>query len=253
MNKICAGCLAVLAVIVVVPVLAQDATEIIRIADQKTRGASSRTESTVTIVRPTYTREMSMVSWTKGDDYFMILITQPRRDEGSAFLKRVKEIWNWVPNIERTVKLPPSMMTQNWMGTDFTNDDLVKQSSMVVDYTHTILAEEEIEGLPCWKIELVPKPDAAVVWGKIYLWIDKEDYMQMKAEFYDEDDFLINIMLGKEPKVFDDITLPSIMEMIPADKEGQKTIMTTKSLTFDIQVNDNFFTVRNMRSVRATD
>lgn len=230
-----------------------DATEIVRQADQKLRGESSYAETSITIVRPDYTRELSMVSWAKGDQYYLILITAPPRDEGSAFLKRGNEIWNWIPTIERTVKLPPSMMSQNWMGTDFTNDDLVKESSVVVDYEHRIMAEEELGDYLCWKIELIPHPDAAVVWGKILLWIDQKNFMQLKAEFYDEDDFLINIMRGSEPKDFGGKLLPSVLEMIPADKEGHKTIMQTKTLNFDLPMNDNFFTVRNMKSVRPRD
>jgi outer membrane lipoprotein-sorting protein len=229
-----------------------DATEVVRRADQKTRGRSSRNEVTVSVVRPTYTRDMSMISWSLGDDYFMILVTEPKRDEGTTFLKRGKEIWNWIPSIERTVKLPPSMMSQNWMGTDFTNDDLVKQASIIVDYSHALVGEEEVEGLPCWKIELIPKEDAAVVWGRILLWIDKEHDMMLRGEYYDEDDYLINVMMGKEPKEFDGLTLPAVLEMIPAEEEGQKTVMSTISLDFDITVPDGFFTVRNMRSVRES-
>ena len=233
--------------------LAQSATEIVRRADQKTRGLSSRSETVVTIVRPSYTREIAMISWSVGDDLFMILITEPSRDEGTTFLKRGKEIWNWLPTIERTVKLPPSMMSQNWMGTDFTNNDLVNQSSVVVDYTHEIVGEEDLQGLPCWKIELIPTEDAAVVWGRILLWIDKEHDMMLRGEYYDEDDYLINIMAGREPRGFDGITLPSILEMIPADKDGQKTVLTTVDLKFNINPPQSFFTVRNMRSVRETD
>jgi len=228
-----------------------DATEIVRQADRKLRGESSYGETSITIVRPDYTREMSMVAWTKGDEYYMILITQPARDAGSAFLKRGNEIWNWIPTIERTIKLPPSMMSQNWMGTDFTNDDLVKESSIVVDYEHRVLGEEEVEGYLCWQVELIPLPDAAVVWGKILVWIDQKDFMQLKAEFYDEDDFLINTMRGSEPKEFDGKLLPSVLQMIPADKVGHMTVMHTKSLDFDLPIRDNFFTVRNMKSVRA--
>ncbi len=230
---------------------AQDATEIVRIADRKVRGDSSRGSIKIEIVRPSYTRDMTLVHWSKGSDLYMLLMTSPQRDKGSAFLKRGKEIWNWLPSIERTVKLPPSMMTQSWMGTDFTNDDLVKQSSLVVDYTHAIVAEEQIGGLDCWEIELTPKLDAAVVWGKVLLWIDKSEYMQMKGEFYDEDGFLVNRMLGKQPKKFGGKILPAVLEMIPADKEGHKTIMTTLSLEFDVKIDDGFFTQRNMRGLRA--
>ena len=230
-----------------------DATEIIRVADARVKGTSSYGETTISIIRPDYTRDMSMIAWTKGDEYYMILITQPSRDAGSAFLKRGNEMWNWIPTIERTVKLPPSMMSQNWMGTDFTNDDLVKQSSIVVDYEHTLLAVEDIQGYPSWKIQLIPKPDAAVVWGRIVIWIEQTDYMQMRVEFYDEDDFLINTMQSYDPKMFGGKLLPSRMEMIPADKEGHKTVMRTVSLEFDLPIKDNYFTVRNMKSIRPRD
>ena len=164
-------------------------------------------------------------------------------------MKRGKEIWNWVPSIERIIKLPPSMMMQNWMGTDFTNDDLVKQSSIVNDYTHKVLATETIEGYPCYKIEMIPNEDAAVVWGKVITWIDKKEYMQLKAEFYDEDGDLINKMIGKSPKLFSGKMLPSIMEMIPVEKKGQKTVMTYNSLEFDTPIDDSFFTTQNMKKV----
>ncbi len=229
---------------------AQDATEIVRKADQKLRGKSSKAEVSITIVRPRYTREMKSIIWSEGDDYAMILITSPSKDRGTTFLKRGKEIWNWVPSIERTIKLPPSMMSQDWMGTDFKNDDLVKQNSMVADYDHKLLGEETIDGYKTYKVELTPKPDAAVVWGKVVLWIDKDEYMELRGEFYDEDGFLVNEMHGKEPKVFDGKMLPSIMEMVPADKEGQKTVMSYDDLQFDIDITPDFFTVRNMKGLR---
>jgi len=233
--------------------MAQDAKEIVQKADQKMKGASSKSTMRIDIVRPTYTRQMEMITWTLGTDYSLVYITTPKKDEGSTFLKRQKEIWNWIPNIERVIKLPPSMMSQNWMGTDFTNDDMVKQSSIVVDYSHKLVGKETIEGYECYKIELTPKPDAAVVWGKIYMWIDVKESMQLKIEFYNEDDFLVNTMLGKSPKEFDGKILPSVMEMIPEDKPGNKTIMTTLDLKFDIPVSENFFSTRNMKSVSVTD
>ena len=231
----------------------QSALEIVKKADQKTRGKSSKGSMTVKIIRPKYIRSMSMISWTLGNDYTMILITAPKADEGTIFLKRQQELWNWIPSIERIVKLPPSMMSQNWMGTDFTNDDLVKQSSIVVDYTHTILAEEKLGDYACWKIQLTPKPDAAVVWGKIILWVSKDSYMEMKIEFYDEDGFLVNTMTAGKPKVFDGVLLPSVLEMVPADKPGNKTQLITNQLDFDIDIDGSFFTTRNMRSLKTTD
>jgi outer membrane lipoprotein-sorting protein len=248
----CAACLlGVLSLFVLASGEVQDAAEIVRIADQKLRGEYSRGTTRIEIVRPSYTRALTMEHWSKGSDLYMLLITSPERDKGSAFLKRGKQIWNWLPSIERTVKLPPSMMTQSWMGTDFTNDDLVRQSSLVVDYTHAMLAEEQVSGRGCWKIELTPRPEAAVVWGRVVLWIDTSDYMQMRGEYYDEDGFLVNTVLGKEPMAFGGKLLPSVLEVIPADKEGYKTVMTTLSLDFDVKIEDAFFTQRKMRSLSA--
>src|SRR5579863_3409466 len=139
----------------------EDAKEIVRISDARLRGKTMTGKMTIKIVRPDYTRQMSMNIWTKGIHYSMILVTDPAKDKGTTYLKRVKEVWDWVPTLERTIKLPPSMMSQSWMGTDFTNDDLVKETSPVDDYDQTIMGEETIEGRPCWKIQMIPKPSAA--------------------------------------------------------------------------------------------
>lgn len=231
-------------------IAAQSATEIIRRADAKMRGQSSFSEMKMTIVRPGWTREIRMKSWSKGSELALILITAPARDQGTAFLKRSRELWNWQPSIDRTIKMPPSMLLQSWMGSDFTNDDLVKESSSVDDYQHRILGTETIEGRSCWKLELVPRPNVAVVWGKILMWIDKQDYMQLKAEFYDEDNYLVNTMVGKSVKTLGGQLLPSILEVTPADAPGNKTVVEYISLRFNEAMSDDFFTVQNMRRVR---
>jgi outer membrane lipoprotein-sorting protein len=179
-------------------VLIEEAKDVIKKADEKMRGKTSQSEMTIQIIRPTWTREMKMKAWTKETRFAMILITSPAKEKGTVFLKDNKEVWNWVPSIERVVKLPPSMMSQSWMGTDFSNDDLVKESSVVEDYIHSFAGDTVLEGRACHKIKLIPKPDAAVVWGKIILWIDKKDYMQLRAEFYDEENMLINTMQSSE-------------------------------------------------------
>ncbi len=226
------------------------ALEVIKKADEKVRGKSSIAQLKMTIVRPTWKREMVMKAWSLGDEKALILVTAPARDKGTAFLKRDKEMWNWQPTIDRTIKMPPSMMSQSWMGSDFNNDDLVKQSSIVVDYIHKHVGTEVIEGRDCWKIELIPKENAAVVWGKIYSWISKNEYLQLKTEFYDEDGYLINTMIGKNIKNLGGKMLPSIMEVIPEEEEGNKTIMEYVSLEFDVDINDSFFSVQNMKRIR---
>lgn len=231
-------------------VFAQDATDIVRRADAKERGTSSEATITIQIVRPTYSREMTMHSWAKGSDLAMILVTAPARERGTVFLKRKREVWNWLPSIERTVKLPPSMMSQSWMGTDFTNDDLVREASVVADYSHTLLGEESVDGRGCYKIRLDPKPEASVVWGKVVLWIDKSEDMILRAEYYDEDGGLVNTMAGSEIKMLGGRKLPSRMEMVPADKPGNKTVLIYNTLRFDVPLKDDFFRTENMPTLK---
>lgn len=233
------------------PLTAQmDATTIVKKADEKLRGVTSKSTLKMTIVRPNWSREVEMKSWSKGNDYSLTLVTAPVRDKGTAFLKREKEIWNWQPTIDRVIKMPPSMMMQSWMGSDLKNDDLVRESSIVEDYTHQLLGEETVEGLACYKIELIPQEDAPVVWGKVISWIDKTDFMQLKTEFYDEDDYLVNTIYGKVIKKMDGKKLPSIMEVVPAEEEGHKTILEYLALEFDEPIPTSFFSIQNMKRVR---
>jgi len=238
-------------VISVLSTIAQDATEIIRRAEEKMRGKTSAyMEMTIEIVRPKWTRSMSLKSWSKGNDYSLMVITAPAKDAGTAFLKRNKEVWNWVPSIERSIKMPPSMMMQSWMGTDLTNDDLVRESSNVTDYTHKITGDSVIEGRKCWKIELTPKPDAPVVWGKVISFVDQKDYVQMKAEQYDEDGYLVNILVGSNIKTMDGVVMATHIEFVPVEKEGQKTVMIVDNIKFNEPMEDGFFTVENMKRIR---
>ena len=195
--------------IITTALFSQNAKEIVQNSDDRLRGSSSYAEVSITIVRPKWQKEMNLKSWSKGNDYSVTLVTSPAKEKGSVFLKRKREAWNYLPAIERTIKLPPSMMTQNWMGTDFTNDDLIKQSSIVIDYTHEIIGSETVEGLDTWKIELFPTEESSVVWGKLIVWIDKVDYMQLKTEFYDEDLEIVNKMVGSEIKQYNGRKLPS--------------------------------------------
>ncbi len=227
-----------------------DIEEIVRQADEKFRGTSSKGEMTMIIERPSWSREVSMKNWTLGNEYSLIYITAPAKEKGQVFLKRDKEMWNWVPNIERMIKIPPSMMMQSWMGSDFTNDDLVKESSMADDYDQKLLGEEEIEGYNCYKIQLIPHDDAAVVWGKVIMWISKDELHWLKAEFYDEDDNLVNTEILSDIKKMDDRVMPTRLEMIPADEEGNKTILIFNEIDFNIDIKESFFSQQNMKRIR---
>lgn len=229
---------------------AQDAGEIIDRMEEVMRGESSEAEMTMTIERPRYTRDVSMKAWALGTDYSLILVTAPARDQGTTFLKRNNEIWNYVPNIDRTIKMPPSMMSQSWMGSDFTNDDLVRESSTAEDYEHSIYKEEDFEGRETWVLELIPRPDTPIVWGKVLMWIDKEHYIQLKIEHYDQRDELANTIIFSEIGEMGGRIFPAKMTLTPADKPDQRTIMEYKNLEFNVDISESFFTQQNMRRVR---
>lgn len=231
-------------------ILAQDAKSIVKKADEKAKGNTSVALISIQTIRPNWTREMTVKAWTKGNDLTMILVLTPAKEKGAVFLKKKKEVWNWVPSIERNIKMPPSMMSQSWMGTDFTNDDLVKEASILEDYNHTFLEDIEIDGRNCYKIQLIPKPKSAVVWGKVILSIDKKDYMMLHAEYFDEDGKLMNTMHCSDVKMLGGRLLPAKMEMIPADKKGNKTILTYKSLIFDTPITEQFFSTQNITKVK---
>ncbi|MDF5491468.1 outer membrane lipoprotein-sorting protein [Vibrio parahaemolyticus] len=229
---------------------AESAFDIVQKSDQAMRGKSSYSEATMEIVRPDWTRSMTMKSWTKGTELSLVLVTAPAKDKGSASLKRHREMWNWVPSIERVIKIAPSMLSQSWMGSDFTNDDLINQSSIVVDYQHALLGNDSFEGDKVWVIEATAKPDAPVVWNKVTLWISQSTYLQRKVEFYDEFDERVNVLTTYDVKELGGRKIATRMEMNPVDKPGNKTIFTTHQAQFDFDINDDFFSQQQMKSLR---
>ncbi|HCG7218435.1 outer membrane lipoprotein-sorting protein [Vibrio parahaemolyticus] len=229
---------------------AESAFDIVQKSDQAMRGKSSYSEATMEIVRPDWTRSMTMKSWTKGTELSLVLVTAPAKDKGNASLKRHREMWNWVPSIERVIKIAPSMLSQSWMGSDFTNDDLINQSSIVVDYQHALLGNDSFDGDKVWVIEATAKPDAPVVWNKVTLWISQSTYLQRKVEFYDEFDERVNVLTTYDVKELGGRKIATRMEMKPVDKPGNKTIFTTHQAQFDFDINDDFFSQQQMKSLR---
>ena len=231
---------------------AQDlsALEIVQKSTDKLNGKSSKGTMKMTVVRPTWSREVTMKSWSMGDDYYLILITSPVKDKGQTFLKRGTDMWNWMPSISKMIKIPPSMMSQSWMGSDFTNDDLVKMNSYVTEYTHEIVDNGVLEDLDCYVIELMPKPEAAVIWGKVKVWISKEEYFQLRVEFYDEDQYLVNYQVSSDIKQFNDRKLPAKMVMTTVDEPGNQTIIEVLDNEFNFDINESFFSQQNMKKIR---
>jgi len=228
---------------------AQNATEIVRKMDDKMRGKSSQAELTIKTIRPNWSREMLVKTWMKEGHYAMILIQAPTKEKGIVYLKRKKEVWNWIPALERSIKLPPSMMTNSWMGTDFTNDDLVKESSAVDDYDHRIIKDTMIDKRDCYLIEFLPKPNTAVVWGKILVKINKKDFIEMYSEFYDEEGKLINVMIAHNIRMMDGRLIPTHIEMIPVDKKGQKTELFYRTILFNRNIEESFFRQERMKQL----
>jgi outer membrane lipoprotein-sorting protein len=228
-----------------------EALRIIRKLEDQLRGNSSEATMTMTVVRPDYTRTLSMKAWSLGDDFGLTLVTAPARDKGMAFLKRGREVWNWQPSIERSIKMPPSMMNQGWMGSDLTTEDLVRQNSITRDYHHRLLPEQTIAGQRCYVLELIPTEEAAVVWGKILMYVSKDDYLQYRAEFYDEDMALVNTMTGSEPRTFGRRKLLTQLEIQPADKPRQKTMFRYEDIKFDVPLKEDFFSLQNLKRIQG--
>jgi len=227
------------------------ATDIVRKADEKFNGEkSSIMVMSMTIIRTTWQRTVEFKNWSLGRDNALTLITAPAKDVGQTFLKRGAEMWSWNPSINRLIKLPPSMMSQGWMGSDYTNDDILKESSVVTDYTHEIVGEETIGDRVCYKINMMAKEDAAVIWGHQIRWIDKKDLLILKAELYDEDGYLVRTELGSDIKTMDGRAIPSRLELIPADEKGNKTIVEIKDIRFNVSIKDSFFSQQNMKRIR---
>jgi outer membrane lipoprotein-sorting protein len=240
----------ILFVLIIATPFAQDAKEIIAKSDELIKSKSSYSEVSMEIIKTDWSRSFGMKSWALEPDYAIIYITEPARDKGTVTLKRKKEVWNWIPAAQKVIKIPPSMMLQSWMGSDFTNDDLVKESSIVHDYTHSIIREEMYNDYECYVIESIPKEEAGVVWGKLLTWISKEYYFQLKTEFYDEDEFLVKKYIGSDIKHMDGRYFPTHWEMLPEDRPGEKTTFTYLKIQFNYPVDESFFSERNMKKVR---
>lgn len=227
------------------------ATDIVKKADDKFNGEkSSIMVMSMTIVRPAWQRTVEFKNWSLGRENALTLITAPSKDAGQTFLKRGSEMWSWNAAINRLIKLPPSMMSQGWMGSDYTNDDILKESSVVTDYSHEIIGEEKIGDRLCYKIKMTAREEAAIVWGHQIRWIDEKDFLVLRAELYDEDGTLVRTEIGSDLKTFDGRTIPAKLELLPAEEPGNKTLVEIKDIKFNVPIEDSFFSQQNMKRVR---
>lgn len=214
------------------------------------RGASAEMEMDININRPGMKRNMRVKLWNQGADNTMVLILEPTRDKGTVYLKQGKEVWYYVPAVKKQIKLPANMMMQKWMGTDLTNDNLLQEGGFSSNFTHKLLGEKNVRGADCHVVELTPKPEAAVAWSKMVAYITKTDFIQVRSEFFDEDDELASVFDGFDIKTFDGKKMPSRMRFSPQDGSKNFTEVIYREVKFNVTFANNFFSRQNMATVQ---
>ncbi len=221
--------------------------ELIQHIDELWRGDTSRATMSMTVKTQRYERSMTMEAWSKGKEYSLVVIRQPIKDKGIATLKVKDNIWNYLPKIDRVTKVPSSMMSGSWMGSHFTNDDLVKESTFEDDYKSSITFEGVRDGISIYEMTSVPKEDAAVVWGKVVMQIEQKTLAPHQAFYYDEEGLLIRTMTFDQPQQINKLTVPMRLTLQPEDKPDESTVIVYKEIKLDIPIEENFFSLQNLQ------
>ncbi len=227
----------------------RDATQIVRDAIDHWRGLSSHGEMTMTIHRPDWERTMSMESWSEGEKLSLVRVTAPRKDRGNGTLIDDNKMWTFSPRINRVIKVPSSMMNQSWMGSDFSNKDISRTDDIVLQYDHTLLSETEQDGITVYEIQSIPHEDAAVVWGREVLKI-RSDNVMLEQRFYDQDDVLVKTLITLEVKEMGGRAVAAQQRMAKEDSPDEWTEIVTNFVEFDVELDDNVFTLSNLRNPR---
>jgi hypothetical protein len=222
--------------------------DIVDQVDRLMRGNSSRGTVTMEIVTAHWQRTMDLRVWSLGTQYALIRILSPAKDAGTATLKAGNEIWNYLPRVDRTIKVPSSLMGAAWMGSHFTNDDLVKESRIIDDYDIAIGYEGPRDGVNVWEFVLTPKPEAAVVWGKIEEQIRQSDLMPTWGKYYDERGRLTRTITFSDYRRMGGRLVPAVMTVAPTDKPDERTVLRYTDLAFDVGLDPAFFSLRQLRS-----
>ena len=220
--------------------------EIVDQVDQLLRGDSSQGTITMQIVTENWQRSLTMQVWSQGTENSLVRIEKPRKEAGTATLKVGNNIWNYLPKVSRTIKIPTSMMMASWMGSHFTNDDLVRESSMSRDYFISISYEGELICSIVYEFTFIPKPDASVVWGKLELEVRQDDLMPTWHRYYDEDGTLIRELTFSEYTLMGGRRVPTRLVMQPYDKPGEQTVIIYDDLAFDVPIQADTFSLRNL-------
>lgn len=226
------------------------AEQIILKSEQHISAGQVTADLKVDVKRSSWSKSMEIKTWALGTDLAMAYIKSPEKDKGTVFLKTEDAVYNYLPKINKVIKMPMNLLAQKWMGTDMSTDDLVKGTTFSKDYNATLLGSETVNTRNSYKLKLLPKADADVLWGRIDLWIDKATYNQMKMKFYDEDLELVHTITGKNIKKMGGIDVVSQYTIVPANKKEQTTTLTYQSLDIKTKLSADFFTKENMKKVR---
>lgn len=226
---------------------APTAKEILDRVDDLYRGDSSRGRMTMTITTVHWTRSLAMDFWSKGKDKTLIRIVSPAKEKGTATLRSGTDMWNYLPKVNRVIKLPSSMLSSSWMGSHFTNDDLVKENRMTEDYDFSVTGEGSVHDTATVELTCIPKPTAAVVWGKVVFTVRQADTMPLVVHYYDEDGGLARTLTFSRFHRFGDRLIPARMDVQPVDKPGESTVVTYEEIEFDVPLNDDIFSIRNLQ------
>lgn len=227
----------------------QQARAIIKAAMEQWRGISSQTKMTMTIHRPNWQRVITMEAWTQGDKNSLVRIALPKKDAGSATLLKDNQMWSFSPKVNRVVRIPSSMMNQSWMGGDFTNKDISKSTAVLDSYSHTLDSIEQVGEHQVYVITSVPKPDAAVVWGKEVFKI-RDDHVLLEQQFWDQDNRLVKSLVALGIAELGGRTIATKLRMIKHDKPQEWTEMNTITATFNLDLSNSLFTLSNLRNPR---
>jgi len=253
MKKKCIPALCcILFIVPIYPVVeakAQDARALVEDSFNYFRGKTSVSTVSMTIHRPDWERTMTIKAWTKGEDESIFWIASPPKDYGNGTLKKGDQMWLYNPKVNRVIKIPPSMMSQAWMGSDFSNNDLSKTNSLLEDYHHTIIGTEAHEGKKVFVVKSMAKPQAPVIWGMQRLRI-REDLIFLSQEFYDEELRLVKALTGFEIQMMGEKLFPSMWKMQKADTEDEYTLLEYKEIAFDKELPDELFTISSLKRPR---
>jgi len=223
--------------------------EMVKKVDDLLRGKSNVMTMQMIVTTPDWTRENTMKSWSLGTDKAFVKILSPAKDKDTRFLKLEYNLWMYIPKVEKVIKIPPVMMMQSFMGSDFSYDDMVKESSMVEDYVPRLVGRDTIEQEENYVIELVPKPEAPVVYDKLKLWVRAKDLIPTREEFYNEKRELIKVMIFTDVKKMGDRFIPTHWEMTNLKKKDHKTIIKLQEAQFNVKIKPSIFTKRNLSRI----